>query len=169
MKKITMIAIIISIISLLIATEMIIHKTNGTQIVIQLDEIGSISFSGDPVSSLYFTAFPMHIDWDEDDDPPDDQSVLLTVRVLDYEDNPIQDQMVVFTGTLGEPENGEFTETTDENGYIYKYWQFHEYECPPPAPDGSPGVATATLIVQISDTDIQSAATIILTRYDGDI
>ena len=169
MKKITMIAIVISIISVLMATEMIIHKTNGTQITVQLDEIGSISFSGGPGINLSFSAFPMHIDWDEDDDPPDDQSVLMTVRVLDEENNPVPDISIVFTGTLGNPENGEYTEITDAEGYIYKYWQFHEYECPLPAPDGSPGVATATLTVQIMDTSIDSHTTILLRRYDGDI
>ena len=168
MKKLAIFTLILGLISLLFAGDMIIHRTNGQQTVIPLDEISGISFAAGQTPILYLSTVPMHINWNDDNNPPDDQSVLMTVRVMDAEDNPMLDISIVFTGTLGEPENGDYTEITDADGYIYKSWQFHEYECPP-AMNGIPGQSTATLTVQILNTTTDIHATIILRRYEGDI
>lgn len=47
MKKIAITLLVIGLISVLFATEMIIHKTNGTQESFQINEIESITFGSD--------------------------------------------------------------------------------------------------------------------------
>nr|MBC8385199.1 hypothetical protein [Candidatus Cloacimonadota bacterium] len=114
------------------------------------------------------SAYPAHIDWDEDNNPPDDISTLVTIRVIDGQQNAISNQEVYITGTLGDPENGDFIETTDEDGYIFKYWEFHRHECPPCVND-VPGQTTGTITAQLLGPGVQNNVTIILKRYCGNV
>ena len=114
------------------------------------------------------SAYPAHVDWDEDNNPPDDISTLVTVRVIDGQQNAISNQEVYITGTLGDPENGDFIELTDEDGYIFKYWEFHRHECPPCVND-VPGQTTGTITAQLLGPGVQNNVTIILKRYCGNV
>ncbi|MBL7085513.1 MAG: hypothetical protein ISS28_00230 [Candidatus Cloacimonetes bacterium] len=122
-------------------------------------------------------AVPQHIDWFENDPyDPDDKISTMRLTVMDGQNNPIDNQIVVFSSTLGDPLEPDPPDTGDpytgitgvvngEHGRLDKDVEFHRYECPPPTPAG-PGTTTATVTAQLLGTQISNNVTIILFRYD---
>jgi len=135
-------------------------------------------------------ATPQHVDWTEDNNPEwqhsdEELSPKVVVMVKDGQNNPIDGTIVTFMSTLGtlmdpdllsmDPSHPSFYEdffdvTGPENdgtlpGEIIKNVRYYVYECPPPAPDGSPGTATATVTANIVGTQTTNNVTVILHRY----
>ncbi len=122
-------------------------------------------------------AVPQHIDWFENDPfDPDDKISTIRITVKDGQNNPIDNQIVVFSSTLGDPLEPDPPDTGDpytgltgvvngEHGRLNKEVEFHRYECPPPVM-GEPGSTTATVTAQILGTQTTNNVTIILIRYD---
>jgi len=123
------------------------------------------------------TVTPAHIDWDESspNNPPDDQSATVRVIVKDGQNNPINNQRVIFSSSLGDPvdmgtdeDDDDFTEITGhqgEAGLVLKDIEFHRYECPAPGP-GGPGFTTCTITATILGNVVSGSSVISLFRYD---
>ncbi len=119
---------------------------------------------------------PQHLDWFESDpESPDSLITTVHVSIHDGQNNPINNQQVMFYSTLGQPvdmgtddDNNPHTEQTgiisDQSGLINKDWMFFRYECPPPAGD-EPGTSTALICANISGTSVYESVTIVLIRY----
>jgi len=125
----------------------------------------------DPVIDL--VAVPAHVDWNGDDESP--KSCDIRVTVSDGQNNRIDNQIVHFSTTLGEPQQPYPPDTGDpytgltgiingEHGRLDKEIEFQYYECPPPGPTG-PGSTQATVTVQILGTGVTNQVTVILFRY----
>ena len=126
---------------------------------------------------LDITVTPAHIDWDESspNNPPDDQSTTVRVIVKDGQNNPINNQRVIFSSSLGDPvdmgtdeDNDDFTEITGqqgEAGLVLKDIEFHRYECPAPGP-GGPGFATCTITATLLGNVVSGSSVISLFRYE---
>jgi hypothetical protein len=132
-----------------------------------------------PIQNPYIdiTLTPAHLDWDESNpnNPPDNQTTTVRVIVKDFQNNPINNQRVIFNSSLGDPvdmftdqDNDDFTEITGhqgENGLVLKEFVFHRYECPAPGP-GGPGITTSTITASLLGNLVSSSAIITLYRYD---
>lgn len=165
MKKIYVIGLILITVAGLFATELIIYKTNGDLIVTELDEISSFYFTGEQATYLQLVAVPTHLDWVGESG----SDVLVTelhLTLVDANDEPMENEEIIFSSTLGSPENGEFSYFTDEDGSITLGWQFGRHECPIYSPYG-PGITTSTIAAQIVGSNIQRNTTIILYRYEN--
>lgn len=145
-----------------------------------LVEVGGIeTFPGTLMLPIQFPVIdlapvPQHLDWTiEGDMTPKVCEVRCTVK--DGQNNPINDQVLVFYSTLGQPlaptpgdTDDPFTglthEVEGEYGRLDKDIEFQKYECPAPSAAG-PGTTTATVTVQILGTGTTNTATIILFRY----
>lgn len=145
-----------------------------------LVEVGGIeTFPGTLMLPIQFPVIdlvpvPQHNDWTVGGDTsPKVCEVRCTVK--DGQNNPINDQVLVFFSTLGQPQEpvpedtgdpytGITHEVEDEYGRLDKNIQFQKYECPPPSAAG-PGTTTATVTVQILGTGTTNTVTIILFRY----
>ncbi len=131
-----------------------------------------------PIQNPYIdiTVTPAHIDWDESNpyNPPDDQVATARVIVKDAQNNPINNQRVIFSSSLGEPvdmgtddDNDDYTEITgqqNENGLVLKEIEFHRYECPAPGPAG-PGMTSCTITATILGNVVYASSVITLFRY----
>lgn len=108
-------------------------------------------------------AVPQHLDWviPGDNDPKDSD---IHVSVVDGQSNPINNQEILFSSTLGDPEDGIYTGYTNEAGIVIKTWRFQKYECPAPTAAG-PGSTSGTVTAQILGTQTSNNITITLTRY----
>ena len=124
--------------------------------------------------TIDIVAVPQHVDWIEPDDDPQQCEIRITVK--DGQNNPINNQVVVFSSTLGtflEPvppdTNDPYTGLTGlvdgEYGRLNKMIEFQNYECPPPGPTG-PGSTQATITAQILGTQVSNTVTVILFRYE---
>jgi len=117
---------------------------------------------------------PQHLDWNvPNDNSPKETEIRITVK--DGQNNPINNQIVTFSSTLGTPLEASPPDTGDPYtgittvidglaGRLDKEVQFQKFECPAPTPAG-PGTTTATVTVQILGTQTNNNATIILFRY----
>ncbi|MBN1327676.1 MAG: hypothetical protein JW996_06975 [Candidatus Cloacimonetes bacterium] len=145
-----------------------------------LVEVGGIeTFPGTLVLPIQFPAMdivavPMHLDWvTPNDNAPKDTEVRVTVK--DGQNNPIDNQIVVFSTTLGTPIAPTPPDTGDpytgltgvvdgEHGRLNKIIRFQKYECPAPGP-GGPGSTQATITAQILGTGVSANVTVLLFRY----
>jgi len=138
-------------------------------------------FEGELVLPLQFptidiAAVPLHVDWWGIPYPtPEYQSTEIRITVLDGQNNPIDNQVVIFSTTLGEPlepyppdtgdpYTGLTTVVNEEHGRLNKEVEFYFEECPPPIP-APPGTTTGTVTAQILGTNTSNQVTIILRRY----
>jgi Invasin, domain 3 len=129
------------------------------------------------VAHLDIAVTPAHLDWDDSNpnNPPDEQSVTVRVIVKDGQNNPINNQRVIFSSSLGEPldmgtddDNDIFTEFTGlqgEPGLVLKDVQFRRYECPAPGP-GGPGMTSCTITATILGSVVSGSSVITLFRYE---
>ena len=127
--------------------------------------------------TIDMTITPAHIDWDESNpnNPPDDQIATIRLIVKDGQNNPINNQRVIFNSTLGEPvdmgtdnDNDDYSEISGvqgEAGLILKDFLFHRYECPAPGP-GGPGLTTCTITATILGNMVSDTETLTLFRYE---
>ncbi|MCF7920021.1 MAG: Ig-like domain-containing protein [Candidatus Cloacimonetes bacterium] len=127
--------------------------------------------------SIDITVTPAHLDWDESspNNPPDDQVATVRVIIKDGQNNPINNQRVIFNSSLGEPvdmgtddDNDDYSELSGqqgEAGLILKEMMFHRYECPAPGPAG-PGMTTSTVTATILGNMISGTETLTLFRYE---
>ena len=94
---------------------------------------------------------------------------------MDGQNNPIDNQVVVFSTTLGEPLEPYPPDTGDpytgltgviggEHGRLNKEVEFYYQECPPPG-TAPPGTTTGSITAQILATQTSNQVTIILRRY----
>jgi hypothetical protein len=127
--------------------------------------------------AIDIVAIPLHIDWWGIPDPtPEYQSTEIRITVLDGQNNPIDNQIVVFSTTLGDPLEPYPPDTGDpytgltgivnaEHGRLSKEVEFFYMECPVPIPP-NPGTTTGTITAQILGTDATNQVTITLKRYE---
>lgn len=127
--------------------------------------------------SIDITVTPAHIDWDESNpsNPPDEQTVMVRVIIKDAQNNPINDQRVIFNSSLGEPvdmqtdndgdDYSELSGQQGESGLILKEFLFHRYECPGPGP-GGPGITTCTITASLLGNLVSGNVTLTLLRYE---
>ena len=153
--------------------------TNETIIVSIELGIGN-SFEGELVLPIQFptidiVAVPIHTDWWEIPPDPEYKSTEIRITLRDGQNNPIDNQIVVFSTTLGEPlepvppDTGDpYTGLTgvvdDEHGRLNKEVEFYYIECPPPIPS-PPGTTTGTITAQVLGTNTSNQVIIILRRY----
>ncbi|MEA2095469.1 MAG: Ig-like domain-containing protein [Candidatus Cloacimonadota bacterium] len=138
-------------------------------------------FEGELILPLQFpiidiAAVPLHIDWWQIPYPsPEYQSTEIRITVMDGQNNPIDNQIVVFSTTLGEPLEPYPPDTGDpytgltgvingEHGRLNKEVEFYYQECPPPG-TAPPGTTTGSITAQILGTQTSNQVTIILRRY----
>ncbi len=119
---------------------------------------------------------PCHLDWFESDpESPDSLFTEIWGSVRDGQNNPIDNQQVIFFSTLGQPvdmgtddDDNPFTENTgiewDQHGRINKDWMFYRHECPAPI-GGEPGSIAGLIYATIPGTSVVESALIILFRY----
>ena len=144
-----------------------------------LVEVGGIeTFPGSLVLPIQFPVIdlapvPQHLDWHGAETAPLYMEVRCTVK--DGQNNPIDNQELVFYSTLGQPieptppDTGDpYTGLTHEvdgvHGRLDKMVRFEYTECPEPSAAG-PGTTTATITVHILGTGTTNTTTIILFRY----
>jgi len=137
-------------------------------------QVGELEFFGSvnlPPQFLVIdiTAIPLHVDWIDNSDVGDNKQTLIQVTVKDGQNNPIHDQTINFTGSKGTPLSGQDPEDyvliTDEEGKVEMVWDFMQIECPPPAPDGTPGTTTAIITAHLFGQGVTNNITVILIRY----
>ncbi|MDP8269324.1 MAG: Ig-like domain-containing protein [Candidatus Tenebribacter davisii] len=135
-------------------------------------------FEGELILPLQFptidiAAVPIHIDWWGP--TPADQSTEIRLTVKDGQNNPIDNQEVLFSSTLGQPQQPSPPDTGDpytgltgivngEHGRLDKEVEFNILECPEPIPS-PPGTTTGVVTAQILGTNTSNQVTIILRRY----
>ena len=127
---------------------------------------------------LYGFACPAHLDWSEyTPSNPDSLIATFIINLQDGQNNPIDNQQILFSCDLGVPidmgtdnDNNPFTENTgivpNQHGRINKEWIFYRDECPPPV-GNVPGTITVMMIVSIPGTSIEIEIPITLIRYPG--
>ena len=151
--------------------------TNETILVRIVTGIEDI-FEGELVLPIQYpvidiAAVPLHIDWVQGSPYEMDTEIRITVK--DGQNNPIDNQVVTFSSTLGEPQEPWPPDTGDpytgltgvvdnEHGRLNKIVTFQKHECPPPIPS-PPGTTTATITAQILGTQTSNQITVILNRY----
>ena len=121
---------------------------------------------------------PAHLSWIENNPSyPDSLIATFHVSLQDGQNNPIDNQQILFSCTLGVPidmgtdnDNNPFTENTgivwNQHGRINKEWMFYRDECPPPV-GNVPGTITVMMHVSITGTSIEIEIPIYLFRYPG--
>lgn len=126
--------------------------------------------------TIDITAVPSHVDWYEiPSTTPEYQSTEVRLTVKDGQNNPIDNQIVHFSSTLGypleptppdtgDPYTGLTTVIDGEHGRLNKEVEFYYGECPAPVP-APPGTTTATITAQLLGTQTSNQVTIILNRY----
>jgi len=157
------------------------HGTHTNDVINVLIEtgVGDI-FEGELVlpiqnPSIDIVAVPLHLDWWEIPPDPQYQSIEIRITVKDGQNNPIDNQMVVFSTSLGEPLEPFPPDTGDpytgltgivgvENGSLHKEVEYFYGECPPPG-TAPPGTTTGTITAQILGTGVTNQVTVILRRY----
>ncbi|MBN2461636.1 MAG: hypothetical protein JXB60_08510 [Candidatus Cloacimonetes bacterium] len=145
-----------------------------------LVEVGGIeTFPGTLMLPIQFpeidiVAVPQHVDWmvAGDEDPKQTE---IRITVQDGQNNRIDNQVVVFSSTLGTPLEPVPPDTYDpytgltgivagEHGRLNKIVEFQKIECPPPGPAG-PGSTQATITAQILGTQVSNQVNVLLFRY----
>lgn len=153
--------------------------TNDTVLVRIETGVGD-EFEGELVLPIQFpsidiVAVPLHVDWWQIPPDPQYQSSEIRITVLDGQNNPIDNQIVVFSTTLGSPLEPYPPDTGDPytgltgvvdgiHGRLNKEVEFFYGECPPPVPP-NPGTTTGSITAQILGTDASNQVTITLRRY----
>jgi hypothetical protein len=104
----------------------------------------------------------------------DDQIATIRLIVKDGQNNPINNQRIIFNSSLGEPvdmgtdnDNDDYSEVSGlqgEAGLVLKDFLFHRYECPSPGPAG-PGLTTCTITATILGNMVSDTETLSLFRY----
>ena len=147
-------------------------------------EVGTCSETAEFIMPLQFpvldiSASPSNLYWIENNPSyPDSLIATLCVSLQDGQNNPVDNQQLLFYCDLGVPidmgtdnDNNPFTENTgivpNQHGQVNKDWIFYRDECPPPV-GNVPGTITGTLIVSIPGTSTEIEITITLIRYPGD-
>lgn len=155
------------------------NETIDVRIASGIDDI----FEGELVLPIQFptidiAAVPLHLDWWETPpNPPYPQHLSTEIRliVLDGQNNPIDNQVIVFSTSLGEPlepyppDTGDpYTGLTgivnEEHGRLNKEVEIFYGECPAPG-TAPPGTTTGTITALILGTGVSNQVTIILRRY----
>ena len=152
--------------------------THTNDAVVVRVETGDFWDEGELILPIQFpyidiVATPQHVSWTETSNPSY-KTTNVRIKVLDGQNNPIDNQVVIFTSTRGEPQGAgpdgtSFTGLTGIDnqgihGRIDKLFRFYKYECPAPSPAG-PGSTTATITAQILGTQTTNNVTVILYRY----
>ena len=125
--------------------------------------------------TLDIAAVPLHVDWWSIPPDPQYQSTEIRITLLDGQNNPINNQIVLFSSTLGNPLEPTPPDTGDpytgltgvideEHGRLNKEVEFFYQECPPPIPV-PPGTTTCTIEAQVQGANVSENITIILRRY----
>ncbi len=120
-------------------------------------------------------AVPQHVDWWEIPPDPQYKSSEIRITVMDGQNNPIDNQVVVFSTTHGEPLEPYPPDTGDpytgltgvvggEHGRLNKEVEFYYGECPAPG-TAPPGTTTAAITAQILGTQTSNQTTVTLRRY----
>ncbi len=138
------------------------------------------NFEGELVLPIQFptidiVAVPLHVDWWAIPPDPEYKSTEIRITLRDGQNNPVDNHIVVFSTTLGEPlepippDTGDpYTGLTgvvnDEHGRLNKEVEFYYLECPPPIPS-PPGTTTGTITAQVLGTNTSNQVIIILRRY----
>jgi hypothetical protein len=165
-------------------TQLIYEGAHTNDTLIIQAEIGWCSETAEFIMPLQFpvldiSAFPSNLYWIENNPSyPDSLIATLCVSLQDGQNNPIDNQQILFYCDLGVPidmgtdnDNNPFTENTgiepNQHGQVNKDWIFYKDECPPPV-GNEPGMITGTLIVSIPGTSTEIEITITLIRYPGD-
>ncbi|MDP8204927.1 MAG: Ig-like domain-containing protein [Candidatus Tenebribacter mawsonii] len=153
--------------------------TNDTVLVRIETGLGDM-FEGELVLPIQFpsidiVAVPLHIDWWAIPPDPQYKTTEIRITVLDGQNNPIDNQVVVFSTSLGsplepyppdtgDPYTGLTTIVSGEHGSLSKEVEYYYVECPAPGID-PPGTTTGTVTAQILGTNTTNQVTIILRRY----
>ena len=153
--------------------------TNDT-ITVNLETGMGQVFESDFVLPIQFptidiSAVPLHVDWWSIPPDPQYKSTEIRITLLDGQNNPIDNQMIVFSSSLGNPLEPTPPDTGDpytgltgvvdeEHGILNKEVEFFYQECPPPVPM-PPGTTTCTITAQVLATSVSETITVILRRY----
>lgn len=153
--------------------------TNDTVMVRIETGVGDV-FEGELVLPIQFpsidiVAVPLHVDWWSIPPDPQYKTSEIRITVLDGQNNPIDNQIVEFSTTLGDPLEPYPPDTGDPytgmtgivngiHGRLNKDVEFYYMECPPPIPP-NPGTTTGSITAQILGTDASNQVTITLRRY----
>ena len=142
-----------------------------------LSELSELEEFTLPIQYSFFdiTILPQDLFWIENDPSiPDTLAQTFQIQCIDGQHNPINDQKILFTASLGIPVDMEtdddddpFTEMTGVvggNGRIDKEWLFNKSECPPPE-GHEPGTISGTITISIPGTDVEEFISITLYRY----
>ena len=126
--------------------------------------------------TIDIAAVPLHVDWWQIPYPtPEYQSTEIRITLLDGQNNPIDNQIILFSSTLGEPLEPTPPDTGDpytgltgivneEHGRLNKEVEFFYQECAPPIPM-PPGTTTCTITALVLGTNASETITVILRRY----
>jgi hypothetical protein len=158
------------------------YHTNDT-LLIQVEAAGIFIETEEVILPIQFPVMdiiPMNqhdsLAWFESDpESPDSLIASFHITIHDGQNNPIDNQQVIFFSTLGQPvdmctddDDNPYTEQTGiilyQHGRIDKDWMFYRDECPPPVGD-EPGTITGTIIVSIPGTSVENEIPITLFRY----
>ena len=153
------------------------HTNEVITITVNLSELSELEEFTLPIQYSFFdiTILPQDLFWIENDPSiPDTLAQTFQIQCIDGQHNPINDQKILFTASLGIPVDMEtdddddpFTEMTGVvggNGRIDKEWLFNKSECPPPE-GHEPGTISGTITISIPGTDVEEFISITLYRY----
>ena len=162
-------------------TQLIYEGAHTNDTLLVQAEAGTCSETTEFIMPLQFPVLdaavsPHNLYWIENNPSyPDSLIATFLISLLDGQNNPIDNQQLLFLCDLGEPidmgtdnDNNPFTENTgivlNQHGQIDKEWIFYRYECPPPV-GNEPGTITGTMIVWIPGTSTEIEIPITLIRY----
>ncbi len=156
--------------------------TNDT-LLIQVEAAGIFVETEEVILPIQFpfmgiSITPQHdvlVWYESDPESPDSSIVTFHVSIKDGQNNPINNQQVIFVSTLGQPvdmgtddDDNPHTEQTGIilylHGRIDKDWIFYRDECPPPV-DAELGTITGSIYIAIPGTSVVIEITITLFRY----
>jgi hypothetical protein len=124
-------------------------------------------------ANIDIVATPVHVDWNQYTNNEDSLSTTIRVLITDGQNNPINNQLVHFTTTLGmpapnvvggDPYTGMTGNVNGEEGLLYKIVWFQKYECTPPD-DPPPGQSLVTITAMILGGDVSADEEVTLYRY----
>ena len=116
----------------------------------------------------------IHLEWFTPSGP-DSLIATLIIQLQDGQNNPIDNQQILFSCDLGNPidmgtdnDNDPYTENTgiipNQHGQVNKDWIFYRDECPPPV-GNEPGTITAIMTITVIGTSLETELPITLFRY----
>ena len=164
-------------------TQLIYEGAHTNDTLLIQAEVGTCSETAEFIMPLQFPvlygyASPAHLDWSEyTPSNPDSLIGTFMINLQDGQNNPIDNQQLLFFCDLGVPidmgtdnDNDPFTENTgivpNQHGRINKEWIFFRDECPPPV-GHVPGMISVMMLVSIPGTSIEIEIPITLIRYPG--